>query len=285
MYRFPSHDQGGAVLNAGTNSVTNPHVILVWATDTSGDIRLQIVKMAQGTLSIGSTYANTTIQYNDTSIDQFVTIAPLSAVERTSITTSGEDFVPGGTNDFDRRRYFVISASTVANTDACTLYYGYYDIDNDALAVWDGGNFAGREMRIARSSYDTDSRQYARDLYLRGEAGAVWTPFLSNRYISDTDNRLTFGMASLDYKPNWSGLNTGDPGGTFYDQGNIVGTGGYWDTPGEPSWGELGRWYVLGPHPLYPGNTDNLAAFRDNYNPNVTFSDGVGSGLSYFQRS
>ena len=40
--------------------------------------------------------------------------------------------------------------------------------------------------------------------------------------------------------------------------------------------------YVRGPHPLYPGNTTNLIYFRDSFNANVTFSDGVGSGLQFF---
>ena len=276
---------GGALLNAGTNLVTNPHVFLVWCSDTSGNIRLQIVKMAQNTLSIGGgTYASTTISYGDTDLNNMVVISPLSAVEKTEITTSGEAFVPGGSNDFNQRRYFSISASTNQSQDTNRIYYGYYDITDDVLVVWDGGSFTGRETRLARSDYDTDGRQYARDLYLRGEAGAVWMPFLGGRYVSSTDRRLEMRMASLDYKPNWSGLNAADPGGTFYDQANLVGTGAYFDDPNEsePEWDVEGRWYVLGPHPLYPGNTTNLCAFRSSYASNVTFSDGVGSGLDYF---
>ena len=276
---------GGALLNAGANSVANPHVFLVWCSDTSGDIRLQIVKMAQGTLSTGGgTYASTTIQYNDTNLEQMVVISPLSAVERTEITLNGEAFVPGGTNDFNQRRYFTISAATNQSQDTVRLYYGYYDLTDDDLVIWDGGNFTGRETRLARSYYDTDGRQFARDLYYRGEAGAVWMPFLGGRYIASNDRRLSFGMTSLDYKPNWSGLNASDPGSTFFNQGNITGTGAYFDTglSSEPTWNETGRWYVLGPHPLYPGNTTNLCSFRSSYNSNITFSDGVGSGLSYF---
>jgi hypothetical protein len=273
---------GGAVLKAGSNTALDPHIFLVWASDTSGNVRLQTVAMGQGTLSITG-MTSTTISIGDTAIESFVVISPLSAVERTDISISGESFVPGGTNDFKKRRYFTISVGTNQSQGTNRLYYGYYDIDNNALVTWDGGSFTGREIKMARSHYDTDSRQYARDLYLRGESGAVWMPFLAGRYIGSSDRRLTFGMTSLDYKPNWSGLNGADPGSTFYDQGNLVGTGAYFDTrTSEADWGNTGRWYVLGPHPLYPGNTDALIRFADSYATNTTFSDGVGSGLEYF---
>lgn len=274
---------GGALLKAGSNTAADPHVFLVWCSDTSGNIRLQAVKMGQGTL-ITSGLPSATINFNDTNLDQMVVISPLSAVEKTDISFSGETFTPGGTNNFKKRRYFAVSAATNQTADPCGLYYGYYDMDNDTLQVWDGGSFTGREMRLARNPHDTESRTYAKDLYYRGEAGAVWMPFLGGRYVSSTSRRLTMGMASLDYKPYWANLNAGDPGGTVYDQsGKISTSGAYFDTRGtEPTWGETGRWYVRGPHPLYPGNTTNLIYFRDSFNANVTFSDGVGSGLQFF---
>jgi hypothetical protein len=274
---------GGALLKAGANSVADPHVFLVWAADSSGDVRLQVVNAAVGALSI-SGLPSTTIEYNDTNLVNFVTISPLSAVEKTSIAKSGEAFTPGGTNDFEKRRYFAISIATNQSQDTNALYYGYYDFDNTTIQVWDGGSFTGREMRLAQNNHDTDGRQFARDLYLRGEAGAVWMPFLGGRYVGASDKRLTFGMAALDFKPNWSGLNAGDPGGVTYDQGGEIGTTGvYFDTEStEPEWGNMGRWYVLGPHPLYPGNTTNLCAFKSSYASNVTFSDGVGANLTHF---
>jgi hypothetical protein len=275
---------GGTLLKAGTNLSSDPHFFLVWASDSSGDVRLQVVGAAQGTMSITG-YPSTTIQYNDTNLINFVTISALSAVEKTSIVKSGEAFTPGGTNDFEKRRYFAISIATNQSQDTNALYYGYYDFENSVLQVWDGGSFVGREMRLAQNNHDTDGRQFARDLYLRGEAGAVWMPLLGGRYIGASDRRLSFGMAALDFKPNWSGLNAADPGGTTYDQGGEIGsTGIYFDTPNdtEPTWGVTGRWYVLGPHPLYPGNTTNLCSFKSNYASNVTFSDGVGSNLTYF---
>lgn len=274
---------GGALLKAGSNTAADPHVFLVWCSDTFGNIRLQAVKMGQGTLII-SGLPSTTINFNDTNLDQMVVISPLSAVEKTKISIPNDVFSPGGTNDFKKRRYFVISASTNQSSDPIRLYYGYYDMDQDLLSVWDGGGTTGREMRIARNPYDTEGRTYARDLYYRGESGAVWMPWMGGRYISSTSKKLTMGMASLDYKPYWAGLNSNDPGGTVYDQsGKIATSGAYFDTRGnEPTWDETGRWYVRGPHPLYPGNTSNLIYFRDNFNANVTFSDGVGSGLQFF---
>lgn len=274
---------GGALLKAGTNTAADPHVFLVWCSDTSGNIRLQAVKMGQGTLTI-SGLPSATINFNDTDLDSFVVISPLSAVEKTDITISGENFVPGGTNNFKKRRYFAISAGTNQSADPISLYYGYYDMDTDSLSIYSGGSGTGREIRLARNPYDTEGRKYARDLYYRGEAGAVWMPWLGGRYVSGTSRRLTMGMVSLDYKPYWAGLNAGDPGGNVYDQsGKIATSGAYFDTRGtEPEWGNTGRWYVRGPHPLYPGNTSNLIYFRDNFNANVTFSDGVGSGLQFF---
>ena len=275
---------GGALLKAGAGSSGDPHIFLVWAADSSGDVRLQVVGSGNGTLQT-NTYPSATLQYNDTHLINLVSISALSAVEKTAILKSGENFTPGGTNDFEKRRYFVVGVSTSQEQDTNKLYYGYYDLENKSLVTWDGGGLTGRHTRMCKNDFDTDGRQYARDLYYRGESGAVWMPTVMNRYINSTNARFSFGMASLDYKPNWSGLSNTDPGNTFFDQAGLTGTGGYLDEANvEAQWDSQGRWNVVGPHPMYTPPS-NPARFYDQYNSSATFSDGVGANLVAFRFS
>ena len=270
-----------ALLNS-TGSTSQESTFLVAASDTSGDLRFQVVGFSTGTFSITG-FPSTTYQYNDTSIQDRFAIVPLSAVEKTAISTSGENFVPGGTNDFEKRRYFAVNISTAVETDTMRFLYGYYDITNKTLVIWDGGSFTGRNTALAKNHFDTDDRTYISANFNRGNAGPIFMPWLGGRYITSTNKRLSFGMTALDYKPYWGNINTADPGGTnIYDATNLLTTDATSrDFTTTADWGQEGIWNVNGPAPFHE-ESRNSALLWSTSGSGVVYSNGVGASLEKF---
>lgn len=271
-----------ALLNDSGNGSSASH-FLVGAADSSGNLRLQVVGFNTGTLSI-SGFASTTYAYSDTSLLDRFTITPLSAVEKTAISINGEAFVPGGTNDFEKRRYFVITISTAVETDNVRFLYGYYDITNNVLSIWDGGSFQGRNVALAENDFDTDCRSYVDITNLRGQAGAIFMPWLGGRYVSSVNKNLTFGMTALDYKPNWNGMATSDPGSTVFDTIGLELTNQTAvDTtpPSQADWQEPGVWNIRGPHWQYTGSTADMAFYSVSGSYTLPLS-GISSHLQKF---
>ena len=252
--------------------------VLVGVSDSSGDVRLRVMRYNVNT-SNWTALDDATYQYNDTSVNNLFSLTTLSAVNKTAVTTSGEAFVPGGTNDYKRRVYFALSVSTNSETDDVELQYGYYDIDADLITFTISGVLdQGRNASVAKNHYGTDARDWAEYTPVRNNAGPIYMPIIGGRYISGTNKRLSLNMLGLDYKPNWDNGASGDPpsGGIFDTTGIQVSTNmNYTGTTIEPGWGEEGVWDVQNHHPsLYTvgdGSTGyaGFYAYRLYYGPSV----------------
>lgn len=266
---------------------SNYMYVLIATADSSGDIRLNVMRWNYGGNSWTS-LASATYQYNDTSVNQWQTLTTLTAVEKTSITKSGEAFVPGGTNDFDQRVYWALGVATNQEGDDVEIQYGYYDIDNNALTFTEGGVlWTGRNAGLMKNHYGTDSRSNLDNLPVRNEAGPTYMPIVGGRYVSSTIKNLSISMIGLDYKPDWGNASTGDPGS------NIISTTGLNYTPnvemdnpsGEAEWDQTGIWKVIGPHPS-PTNTapttEGWSMQGSNRNAYGFDFAGVGSNLQFF---
>ena len=252
--------------------------VLVGVSDSSGDVRLKVMRYNVSTAN-WTALDDATYQYNDTSVNNLFSLTTLSAVNKTAVTTSGEAFVPGGTNDYKRRVYFALSVSTNSETDDVELQYGYYDIDADLITFTISGVLdQGRNASVAKNHYGTDARDWAEYTPVRNNAGPIYMPIIGGRYISGTNKRLSLNMLGLDYKPNWDNGTSGDPpsGGIFDTTGIQVSTNmNYTGTTVEPGWGEEGVWDVQNHHPsLYTvgdGTTGyaGFYAYRLYYGPSV----------------
>lgn len=252
--------------------------ILVGVSDSSGDIRLKVMRWVNG--AGGWTGMDEeTYQYNDSSVNDLFSLTTLSAVEKTTITRSGEAFVPGQANDFEQRVYFALSVSTNSETDNVNIQYGYYNIDTDTINFTINGTLdQGRNASVAKNHYGTDARTWAESTPVRNNAGPIYMPIIGGRYISTIDKRLSLNMLGLDYKPNWDNGAGGDPpsGGIFDTVGTQVSTNmNYTGTTVEPDWDIEGVWDVQNHHPsLYTvgdGATGyaGFYAYRLYYGPSV----------------
>ena len=266
---------------------SNYMFVLIATADTSGDIRLNVVRWNYGGNSWTS-LATGTYQYNDTSVNNWHTVTTLSAVEKTSVTSTGEVFNPGGTNDFEQRVYWCLCAATNSETDDVELQYGYYDITNNNLVFTNSGTvWTGRNAGLAKNPYNTDARSNLDNLPIRNEAGPVYMPILGGRYVSSIVKNLSISMIGLDYKPDWGNSATGDPGS------DIISTTGeeYTDLTGydtgviEPNWDVLGVWRVIGPHP----SPNNVPPSTTRYSLQATNRDAygyefaaIGANLNFF---
>tara|TARA_B110000285_G_scaffold233424_1_gene307200 strand:- start:609 stop:2918 length:2310 start_codon:yes stop_codon:yes gene_type:complete len=261
--------------------------ILIATTDTSGDVRLNVYRWNYGGNSWTS-LASATYQYNDTSIFSGHSITVLTAVEKTTIVKSGENFTPGGTNDFEQRIYFALGMSTNSDTDDVEIQYGYYNIDTNGLSFTDSGiAWTGRDSKLAKNPYLTDARSNLNNLPIRNEAGPVYMPLMGGRYINSTTRNLSFAMLGLDYKPDWGNAAAGDPGtaiisttGEQYTTDVMVDIGEI-----EPGWDVKGVWKVIGPHP----SPTNVAPTTSGWSLQATNRDAygynfaaIGANLNFF---
>ena len=225
---------------------------VVGVSDTSGDIRLQILRWNYGGNTFQKIGSVVTYQYNDSSVNNWFALSTFSAVQKTAIATSGESFVPGGTNDWKKRVYFTLSVSTNSETDDVELAYFYYDVSaGSIISLGSGVAWTGRNAQIARSPYNTDSRINLINVN-RSNAGPIFQPLLGGRYINGSAKNLSVSMTALDYKPDWGNSAAGDPGSDIISTTGLLFTGdvNIEQPSSEGGWNSRGKWRVIGPHPI-----------------------------------
>jgi hypothetical protein len=262
--------------------------VVVGVSDTSGDVRLQILRWNYGGNTFQKIGGVVTYQYNDSSINNWFSLSALTAVQKTAITQSGETFTPGGTNDWKKRVYFTLSVSTNSETDDVELAYFYYDVSaGSIISVGSGLAWTGRNAQIARSPYNTDSRSNLYNLN-RSNAGPTFMPLLGGRYINGTAKNLSVSMGALDYKPEWGNSATGDPGTDIITTTGLLMTDNVNidDLSSEGGWDARGKWRVIGPHPLPQSQvTPSTAKYSvqiSNRNQYGMDRAGVGTNLEDF---
>lgn len=259
--------------------------LLIGTSDTSGDIRLNVVNYVSST-KIHTTKASTTFQFNNTSITNVMSLSALSAAEVTTLnfTGQGDDFVPGGTNDFEKRIYFVVTGTTGDYVSNKIGYY-YYDIDNETITSLGEGTppQTSRGLMIARKNYQ-GQRDYTIGAPLRGGAQSPWTTIVGGFQYSQGGQQVTYlgvSALALDFKPNWgNGNGSNPPNDLFYDLDGIVFTNDVSETRSETS--TAGRYNVVFPHPspnFVPPSTAGYSWMVSNTANGTNFAS-VGSNLT-----
>jgi hypothetical protein len=274
-------------VRAASLALTDPYWYIITGTSTTdGDIELMVIRYKTDNAT-WSKLATHTYLYNNASVNDRFSLTNLSSVSKTSVTYTGpgEDFVPGGTNDFEERVYFALCCSTNVETDNIELAYFYYDVTNDDIVEINSNNHIskGRNFGLMKNHYlnnsDDGSRTYAKYIFgARNGAGNVWMPILGGKYVTSSNKKLSVGAIGIDYKPNWETTETADPGSTVYDTiGTDYTTNVAMDTAGTSAdWDEQGRWRVIYPHP----STSYVQPITYKYSSTFTYVSGKGISLA-----
>lgn len=260
--------------------------LLMGTSDTSGDIRLNVVQYQSSTKQF-TTKASTTFQFNNTSIANIVSLSALSAAEVTTLnfTGQGDDFVPGGTNDFEERIYFVVTGTIGGSYNSDKIGYYYYDIDNETITLLGEGTppQTSRGQMITRKNFQ-GQRDYTIGAPLRGGAQSPWTTIVGGFEFNQGGNLVTYlgvSALALDFKPNWgNGDGSTPPNDLFYDLDGIVFTNDVNETRSETS--TAGRYNVVFPHPspnFVPPSTAGYSWMVSNTANGTNFAS-VGSNLT-----
>ena len=217
-------------VRAASLALTDPHWYIITGTSNKdGDVDLAVLRYKTDNATWSKLDTHTYL-YGDTSLNDRFSLTNLSSVSKTTVNYAGagEDFVPGGTNNFEERVYFALCCSTNVETDNVELAYFYYDIDGDEIVEISSNNHIckGRNMGLMKNHYlnnsDNGSRTYAKYIFgARNGAGNVWMPILGGKYVTSSNKKLSVGAIGIDYKPNWETTETADPGSTVY---NTIGT-------------------------------------------------------------
>ena len=260
--------------------------LLVATSDTSGDIRLNVVQYVRST-KISTSVASTTFQFNNSSITNAFSLSALSAVEVTALgfTGQGNDFVPGGTNNFKKRIYFVVTGTIGGSYNSDKIGYYYFDKTNGTIVSLGDGtpSQTSRGLMIARKNYQ-GQRDYTIGAPLRGGAQNPWTTIVGGMQYTSGGQLVTYlGVAALamDFKPNWGNGNTSNPPNDLvYDLDGVVFTNDVSDTRSDTS--TAGRYNVVFPHPssnFVAPSTSGYSWMVSNSTNGTTFAS-VGPNLT-----
>jgi hypothetical protein len=160
-------------VRAASLALTDPYWYIITGTSTTdGDIELMVIRYKTDNAT-WSKLATHTYIYNNASLNDRFSLTNLSSVSKTTVTYTGpgEDFVPGGTNNFEERVYFALCCSTNVETDNVELAYFYYDITNDDIVEINSNNHIskGRNFGLMKNHYlnnsDDGSRTYAKYIF------------------------------------------------------------------------------------------------------------------------
>ena len=259
---------------------------LVGTSDSSGDIRLNVVKYVRST-KIATSVASTTFQFNNTSLANVFSLSALSAVEVTALgfTGQGDDFVPGGTNDFKKRIYFVVTGTVGGSYNSDKIGYYYFDKTNGTIVSLGDGtpSQTSRGLFIARKNYQ-GQRDYTIGAPLRGGTQNPWTTIIGGMQYSTGGNLVTYlGVSALamDFKPNWgNGNSSNPPNDLVYDLDGVVFTNNVSDSTSDTS--TSGRYKVVFPHPspnFVAPSTSGYSWMVSNSTNGTTFAS-VGPNLT-----
>ena len=174
--------------------------------NASGDIPLQVARfnISNNTYTqLGSTITHT---FNDTNLIQFFNIETLTAVKKTAIQTSGEEFIPGQSNDFDDRVYWTMVASTATDGDPVDTVYGYFDITNSTLAITDTARTYGKQNYLVNNDFLQENTGFLAGANDRSSAGLPWALRIGGRSASSAGNSTEVAVAghALDKTLDWS---------------------------------------------------------------------------------
>jgi hypothetical protein len=264
---------------------------LIAVSDSSGDIRLRVVEY-NASSQITTVKQSATFQSNNTSIQNLLNVSKLTAVETTALgfTGQGDDFVPGGTNDFEKRYYFAVNGTVGGSYNSDKIGYYYYDRDNNSIVALGEGTptHESRGLLISKKRYE-GVKPYTDGAPLRGGAGNPWTTivggFIDGEFI-DEQSYLGVSALALDFKPNWGGAsNSTPPGGNYYDLDGHQFTFDV-DSP-QSDTSTTGKWKVAFPHPqavYQPPNTTQYSWQLSNSSLGTNVAS-IGASLTYLTLS
>ena len=256
--------------------------IMVMYSDTSGDLQFKLVSYLIST----DTYtveASATYQFNDTTLNNRISISTLTKVKKTALSYAGSTFTPGQSNNFKNTVYFMAGASANSDNGPGTLIYAKANLTDDSITFLNFTSMeAGTHPSIAVNQYGDSSRKsfYPQSnqnnigYNERGTAGPYWQPIMYNTYNGGSSESVSVSVGGLDKYFDWGNFNTGDPGSTFFNSNNIRSVNAVNYTEPEVT-GPVyaGSGVYSGNWKVYFGNADQYHAYNSGYSITVTSAD------------
>ena len=227
--------------------------VAIIRSNVAGDGILSMHKYSYGGDSWTAVGIEQEINYNDTSLNNIISVAPMARSYENQNSFVGETFTPGQSNNFDRVVWVKVILASNVNTDMVSEYHYEFNLDTDTF----GGNYQsdisqGRNSWVQKNEFDTNGRKWCRGSYpLAGgydwlmTVGSYYTTVggtvkAVNAYVNGLDKVYDWNVITEDKTPTYTNP-TGPSGSEYITSTNVGAQGG----PNSPSGGyTYGRWNV-----------------------------------------
>lgn len=222
--------------------------------DTSGDATISVHKYSYGgdSFTLVGSFKH---DYNDTSLNNILSITPMGRNYKNQNSFVGETFQPGQSNNYDRIVWFKVLLATNVDTDDVTEIHGYVNLDGTGTQVFEKLNSdisTGRNSYTQRCDFNTDGRKWCKGQYPLG-SGTDWVmttaayystspsnDYAAVTYVNGLDRLYDWNVFQVDLNPA-SKTPPGPTGSDYVISTNVGAQPG----PNNPSGGYVyGRWYV-----------------------------------------
>lgn len=243
--------------NACVLAMDNANVwVAVIYSDTNGDGQLSVHKYSYGGDSWTTVGSTQQIDFNDTSLNNIISVAPMARNYKNQNQFSGETFIPGQSNNYDRIVWMKVLLATNQENDQVGEYHISINLDTAQFASPPGsyqGNISvGRNSWTMKNEWDTNGRKWCKGQWpLAG--GNDWvmtvasykhtspgTVRATNMYVNGMDRAYDWNVITED-KTQYYTNPTGPSGSEYTVSTNVGSQGG----PNSPSGGyAYGRWNI-----------------------------------------
>ena len=256
--------------------------IMVMYSDTAGDLQFKLVSYLISTDAY-TVEASGTYQFNDTGLDNRMSISTLTKVKKTALSYSGTTFTPGQANNFKNTVYFMVGASAGTDAGPGALIYAKANLTDKSITFLNYTAMeAGTHPSIAVNQYGESSRksffpqssQQNIGFNERGTAGPYWQPIVYNTYNSGTAEAVSLSVGGLDKYFSWKNFYTTDPGSTFYNANDLISVNAVNYTEPETTGPVyVGTGIYSGNWKVYFGSADQYHPYTTGYGITVTSAD------------
>ena len=227
--------------------------VAIIRSNVAGDGILSMHKYSYGGDSWTAVGIEQELNYNDTSLNNIISVAPMARSYENQNSFSGETFIPGQSNNFDRVVWLKVILASNVNTDIVSEYHYEFNLDTDTF----GPNYQsdisqGRNSWVQKNEFDTNGRKWCRGSYpLAG--GYDWLMTLGsyyttvggtvkavNAYVNGLDKVYDWNVITEDKLPTYTNP-TGPSGSEYVTSTNVGAQGGPSSNVGGYAYG---RWYV-----------------------------------------
>lgn len=227
--------------------------VAIIRSNVAGDGIVSMHKYSYGGDSWTAVGIEQELNYNDTSLNNIISVAPMARSYKNQNQFVGETFTPGQSNNFDRVVWLKVLLASNSATDDVSEYHLEFNLDtNTFLRQYNSNISQGRNSWVQKNEFDTNGRKWCRGSYpLAG--GYDWLLTLGsyyttaggtvkavNAYVNGLDKVYDWNVITEDKLPTYTNP-TGPSGSEYITSTNVGAQGG----PNSPSGGYVwGRWNV-----------------------------------------